>query len=123
MGKPRKEFMNIDDLTIGEAKRLTHLFGGAGNLEQHPATGKYCLIRTYSAGVHVGVLRSAIGREVTLIDSRRIWSWAGALSCSEIASKGITSGKIGTMLPEIYLTEAIEIIPMSLEAEKCLRNM
>ena len=36
--------------------------------------GKYVIIRTYSAGVHVGTLVSQNGKEVMLKDTRRIWS-------------------------------------------------
>ena len=53
--------------------------------------GKYAVIRTYSAGVHVGVLQSQSGKEVTLTDARRIWSWRGAFTLSEISQKGVSS--------------------------------
>ena len=114
--------MNIEDLTIKQARELAALFGGGTSTPTHPAVGKYCIVRTYSAGVHAGVLEKANGTEVTLTDSRRIWSWTGALSCSEIAVAGITGGKVSVAVPTQYLTEAIEIIPASAEAEKCLRS-
>ena len=115
--------MNIEDLTLKQARELAALFGGGTTPPvQHPAVGKYCVVRTYSAGVHAGILQAASGTAVTLADSRRIWNWTGALSCSEIAVSGITGGKVAVAVPTEYLTEAIEIIPATAEAEKCLRS-
>lgn len=115
--------MNIEELTIGQARELSKLFAQNGGASPHPAVGKYCVIRTYSAGVHAGVLKSARGTEVELTDSRRIWSWTGSLSCSEISQAGITGGKVAVSVPQQFLTEAIEIIPCSEVAEKCLRSI
>lgn len=77
--------------------------------------GSFVLIRTFSAGVHYGTLRSKKGKEVHLTNARRIWSWNGALSLSEIAMNGlhIESSKISVPVDEIILTEAIEIIRIS----------
>jgi hypothetical protein len=77
--------------------------------------GKFVLIRTFSAGVHFGTLIERNGKEVRLKDARRLWSWSGALSLSEIAMKGIkiTGSKISVPVDEIILTEAIEIIQVS----------
>ena len=115
--------MNIEDLTIKQARELAALFGGGVSATAtHPAVGKYCVVRTYSAGVHAGTLQAANGTAVTLTGSRRILNWTGALSCSEIAVSGIASGKVAVAVPTQYLTEAIEIIPATAEAEKCLRS-
>lgn len=82
---------------------------------------QYVIVRTYSAGVHVGELEVRKGREVTLRNARRIWSWAGAFTLSEISQNGISGGRISCVVSEITLTEAIEIIPASQKAEECLR--
>ena len=77
--------------------------------------GTFVLIRTYSAGVHFGTLIERNGQEVHLKNARRLWSWAGALSLSEVASKGIElkNSKVSVPVDEILLTQAIEIIPIS----------
>lgn len=77
--------------------------------------GKLVLIRTYSAGVHYGTLIERNGQEVHLSNAKRIWSWQGALSLSEIAMKGldVKNSKISTSVDEIILTQAIEIIPIN----------
>lgn len=72
---------------------------------------KPVIVRTYSAGVHFGYLVSRDGKEVALERSRRIWSWVGAWTLSEIASAGLDSAKSRVAAPvSIVLTEAIEII-------------
>jgi len=77
--------------------------------------GKFVLIRTYSAGVHFGTLIERNGQEVHLSSARRLWSWQGALSLSEIAMKGIDlkNSKVSVPVDEIILTQVIEIIPVS----------
>jgi len=72
---------------------------------------KPVIVRTYSAGVHFGYLKSRNGKEVELERSRRIWRWFGAWTISEIATAGldITRSKVAAPV-SITLTEAIEII-------------
>jgi hypothetical protein len=83
----------------------------------------YVIVRTYSAGVHFGKLKSREGREVTLTDARRIWSWSGANTLSEISQKGCSMdrSRISEPVPSILLLEAIEIIPCSIAAIENLR--
>ena len=72
--------------------------------------GKDVIVRTYSAGVHFGKLASRNGKEVVLKDARRIWYWEGAFTISAVARLGISAkSKISVEVPEILLTEAIEI--------------
>lgn len=86
--------------------------------------GKYVVVRTHSAGVHVGVLQSQSGKEVTLSDARRIWSWRGAFTLSEMSQKGVSDeSRLSMPVPAIMLTEAIEIIPCSEAAETNLRSL
>jgi len=84
--------------------------------------GSYVLVRTYSAGVHFGILKSKDGQEVVLENSRRLWSWKGACSLSQVAMDGVdlSGSKISVPVPYITLTEAIEIIPMSTDAGKTM---
>jgi hypothetical protein len=86
--------------------------------------GKEVIVRTYSAGVHFGTLQSREGKEVILSNARRIWHWVGAFTLSAVAMKGIAQdSKISVAVPEILLTEAIEIIPCSQEASSVLRSL
>lgn len=87
---------------------------------------KYCIIRTYSAGVHAGYVKERNGKEVTLVRARRLWKWAGAFTLSEIALNGVGKPdecKFTVTVPEITLTEAIEIIPCTEKAYKSITEV
>lgn len=73
------------------------------------------LIRTHTAGVHFGTFEERTGQEVLLSNARRIWSWSGALSLSEISKTGlnISASKISESVEEILLLQAVEIIPIN----------
>ena len=77
--------------------------------------GPEVIIRTYSAGVHVGTLISRDGKEVKLANARRLWSWVGAFTLNAVATKGVDrkESRISTAVQEITLLEAIEIIPVT----------
>jgi len=90
--------------------------------EAHPMLGKRCIIRTYSAGVHIGDVVYANGMEVKLSNALRLWSWKdGGLSLSAIANNGIKRGRINKT-GEVYLTNAIEFIPTTPSAEETYVN-
>lgn len=87
---------------------------------------KYCVIRTYSAGVHTGFLKERNGKEVTLINARRIWYWEGAFTLSAMAVDGVSKPKnckFSCVVPEITLTEAIEIIPCTEKAKTSIERV
>ena len=73
------------------------------------------IVRTQSAGVHVGTLKSRKGKEVVLTNTRRIWYWKGAFTISAVATQGVDRAVSRISLPveENTLTEAIEIIKVS----------
>lgn len=80
--------------------------------------GKYAVVRTYSAGVHVGTVAKREGTEVTLTGARRIWAWKGANTLHEIALRGVAKGsRVSEPVEQILLTEAIEVIPTTTEAQ------
>ena len=116
----------IDDLTIGEAKELACMFGAQKDCPPHGAVGKKCVVRTYASGVHFGEVVSVAengGRSrCELKNSRRIWSWSGAFTLSEMAMNGIKDGKISIFVPCQFLEDAIEFIPASTDAIKNLEG-
>jgi hypothetical protein len=82
--------------------------------------GKKVIVRTYSAGVFFGTLVSRKGKEATLKGAIRIWYWSGAASLSEIAVSGVKNPgdcKFAVPVPSVTLTEAIEIIDTTKEAQ------
>jgi hypothetical protein len=82
--------------------------------------GKHCIVRTYSAGVFAGTLKSRDGKEVVMTDARRIWYWDGAATLSQLAVDGTRTPdkcKFPTPVAELLLTEVIEIIPTTEKAQ------
>jgi len=82
---------------------------------------RYCVVRTYSAGVHIGYVHT-FGKDsnpqyAKLLKSRRLHYWSGACSLSQVAMDGVSSeSRIAMELPEIELTDVIEVIPCSEKA-------
>jgi len=86
----------------------------------------FVCIRTYSAGVHCGYLKSREGKEAVLLDSIRIHQWSGAASLSQLAMEGVNnpdSCRFAMPVNEITLTEVIEVIPMSEKAINNIKNV
>lgn len=80
---------------------------------------KNVMVRTASAGVFAGVLKSKKGAEVVLKNARRIYYWTGAATLSQLSQEGTSSPetcKFPATVPEITLIGAIEIIPMTRKA-------
>jgi hypothetical protein len=81
------------------------------------------MVRTHSAGVFFGEIVERNGKEVMMRNARRVWYWAGAATLSQLATEGTTKPKqckFPCTVPEVVLTEAIEILPMTAEAVESL---
>lgn len=107
--------MNIEDLTIKQARELAAIFGGNTETRiDNGMIGKCVIVRCRDAGVHAGVLEAYSGREAVLTESRRLWYWkpAGNKSfLSGVAVAGLDkASKVGAALPRLHLTETCEII-------------
>lgn len=118
--------MNINEMTIGEAKEIASMFGCGMNAQEkmswkHPLLGKRVLVRTYSAGVHIGTLASVNpenSMECELHDALRLWKWSGGgLSLSAVANNGIKGGRLNRT-GTVVLTNAIEYINTTDVAEQ-----
>jgi len=121
--------MNINELTIGQAKELTNLFAAKNQPSKaeglNDMLGKYVIIRTYSAGVWFGILDQKSGKEVILKEARRMnefWCVKG-ISLSSVALYGIKHEKsrISAEVNEVWL-EAIEILPTNEIATASLKS-
>jgi len=112
--------MNIDDLTIGQAKAIAAQFGDAATPIDNGMVGQYVVARCHDAGVHAGILESHQGRECILKASRRLWYWKpanGAAFLSGVATEGLhKDSKVGAEI-RVHLTEVCELIECS-EAAK-----
>lgn len=95
--------------------------GADANQPANLLNGLPCvLIRTFSAGVHFGYLKRRDGKEVELVNSRRVYYWSGACSLSQMAVDGVAKPndcKFSVVVASIVLTEAIEILSLSAKAQ------
>ncbi len=85
----------------------------------------FVCVRTYSAGVHCGYLKSQVLKEVVLLKAIRIHYWKGAASLSQLAMEGIKNIEESRIaMPVIWnkLTEAIETIKMTDIAASIIQN-
>lgn len=119
--------MNIDDITIGQARDISTMFGrDAPGGVASDKIGKYVIVRCRDAGVHAGVLVWADGRACRLMDARRLWYWKPANNAaflSGVANHGLdNSSKVGEPV-SIDLTENCEIILCSRAAEASIREI
>lgn len=115
--------MNINDLTIGQAKEIAAIFGAtnqsATSSGLNSMIGKMVIIRTYTAGVWFGELSEKSGNEVIIKEARRMWRWHAekSISLSAVSIYGVkqNKSKIAVSVESVWL-EAIEIIPCTQEA-------
>lgn len=120
--------LDINDLTLKQVKEIQRLLSVPSVIgevkpfakEAHPMLGKRCLVRTYSAGVHIGDvawINPENSMEVKLENALRLWKWeGGGLSLSALANNGIKGGRLNKT-GEVLLTNAIEFIPTTEMAE------
>ena len=88
--------------------------------------GKYCMVRTYSAGVFAGTISKLKGKKALVKRARRIYYWDGAASLSQLAQSGTSKPencKFPCEVDEIYLNNVIEIIPITKQAKKTISEV
>jgi len=93
-------------------------------VKEQKSKGRYVIVRTYSAGVFAGTLKSRKGQEVVLSNARRIWYWTGAASLSQLAVEGTKKPdqcKFPCEVPNVELLQAIEILDVTRDAEKSIK--
>jgi hypothetical protein len=89
---------------------------------------QYYMVRTYSAGVFAGYIEEidVVNKIISLKNARRIWYWNGAASLSQLAMEGTSDPKeckFPREVEKVILSNWIEIIPISLDAEKSIKNV
>ena len=87
---------------------------------------EYCIVRTYSAGVFAGFLKNQNGKEGVVLNARRLWYWSGAASLSQLAMDGVKNPsdcKFPCEVPELRLTEIIEVIPATQKAKTSIEGV
>lgn len=86
----------------------------------------YYIVRCDRAGVFAGQIKYRCGREVIMAKARRLWRWDGAASLSQLAMEGVKrpdNCKFTVRVDEIWLLEAIEIIPCTKQAVESIEGV
>jgi len=117
--------MDINELKLGDLVTLQNLL--KGNPDNNTITchykNQYVIVRSNGSGVHFGIVKSynENTRTVVLIKSRRLWEWYG-FTLSAVANQGMSNDKarVAEELPEILITEVLELIPCT---EKAIKNL
>jgi hypothetical protein len=84
---------------------------------------QYVIVRTQSAGVFAGYIKSRKGSEVMMTNARRLWYWKGASSLSQLAVDGVKyplECKFPVEVPSVTLLGVIEILDVSGVAKKSI---
>ena len=87
----------------------------------------FYIIRTYSAGVFAGNIksRSDDGKRIVITNAIRLWYWEGAFTLSALAQVGTSKPdqcKFAMPADEIEVTEAIEVLKCTEAAEKSIKE-
>ena len=114
----------LETLTVNDVEyvKKTDAPKAAKNLEGL----EYVIIRTYSAGVFAGFLKSRNGKEVELLKARRLWFWDGAASLSQLCMEGTKAPhncKFPCEVEKALLPEAIEILQCTDVAMESIRGV
>lgn len=91
--------------------------------EENNMDNKYYIIRGDRSGVFFGQIASRNGQEVELRNTRKLWYWDGACAVEQLAVDGVTNSsacKFTVVVPEMIITDAIQILPCSEKAVKIL---
>lgn len=84
---------------------------------------KYYIIRGDRSGVFFGQIAGRNGQEVELRNVRKLWYWDGACAVEQLAVDGVTEPndcKFTVVVPEMIVTDAIQILPCSDKAVQIL---
>lgn len=87
---------------------------------------KYVIVRTYSAGVFAGYIKSRKGSGIVMTNARRLWRWAGAASLSQLAMEGVCKPqecKFPCEVDEVELLQVIEIDTCTEKAKQSIKDV
>lgn len=90
---------------------------------------KYVIARSRDAGVCAGYLKSQSkdGKQVVLVDSRRLWYWKGAASLHQLANEGVkypAECKFPAVLRSDHqMTEVCEVLGVTKAAQASIASV
>lgn len=95
---------------------------GIEYIKQDTSGLKWVIVRTLSAGVFYGQIEKREGKEVTLVNARRMWQWFGASlsQCAQSGTPDVNKCKFPETVNRVLLLEAIEILDLTESARETL---
>lgn len=120
--------MNINELTIGQAKELASMFSDKKeNNFLKNYIGKYVIVRSRNEGINSGIVKDIDETGVVLTEARRIWyhkpkdkstAWYEGVSISGLSE----DSKISTKCIEKIIIEDYSLTICSKEAQESISN-
>lgn len=122
--------MNLNDLTIGQAKELAAMFGSSTPAASvgvsQSMVGKYVIVRSRNEGLNAGYVEAADNTGVILKDAKRLWYHKPAVKTEAwyegVANHGlskdskVSASVVRKVIIEDYsMTECTEIARQSIE--------
>lgn len=121
--------MDINELTVGQAKQLAAMFGNSEKSDSVAASmiGKYVIIRSSNEGINAGYVLAADETGVVLKNARRIWYHRPADKSESwyegVANHGLSSdSKISGVVSEKAIIEKYSITVCTNVAQKSIEE-
>ena len=96
-------------------------------MKAQPKQQKFSIIRTHSAGVWFGKIKSLKGGEAIITEARMLWQWYGAASIVQLAQEGTKRQgdcKFTMTITDeegVYLPQVISVLPCTDEATENIK--
>ena len=101
--------MNIDDMTVKQAREISNLFGSNAVVEYHPCVGKKVLAILPGRFIYIGTLEQH-GKHYVLNDAKNIRYWKDRDNgLGGLASKGPIKGDKIDDCPPVWFRSSEEI--------------
>ena len=87
---------------------------------------QYYIVRGDRSVVFFGQVTARNGQEIELRNVRKLWYWDGACAVEQLAVDGVTAPdrcKFTVVVPEMTITDAIQIVACSDRAVKALSGV
>ena len=116
--------MNINDLTLGQARELGAMFANTTSPTIVNGGERPVIVRSRDAGVQFGYLLGYEGSTVYLRDARQMWSWTAAEGGTlfDCATHGVKAGKFSAAATRVTVIGACAIIDCTERAVKTLES-
>jgi hypothetical protein len=117
--------LNINDLTIGQAKELANFFNKQNGNLASSMIGKYVIVRSRNEGINAGHVEQADDTGIVLTDARRIWyhrpenkamAWYEGVAVSGLSSDSrlSTTVKRKVIIEDYSITECSDVAAKSI---------